>query len=166
MTRSFLVLVLAMAALVLASDQLSKAWALELLRVEGASVDWPGPLALTLVFNQSNAFGFAPDLGELSRWGLTFMNLAVAALLLILVSRRDLRPLEASGFALIAAGAIGNAVDRVRFGAVVDFLDATEIGFVWVFNIADAAIDLGIGLWLLGALLTAWRARSRGRAAI
>ncbi len=51
------------------------------------------------------------------------------------------------------AGAIGNALDRLLVGAVVDFLDASKIGFVWIFNVADATLDVGIGLVLWSAFL-------------
>jgi signal peptidase II len=57
-------------------------------------------------------------------------------------------------FALISAGAIGNALDRIRFGAVIDFFNASKLGFVWVFNVADCSIDVGIGLLLLATFLT------------
>ena len=61
--------------------------------------------------------------------------------------------MNAVGFALIGAGAVGNAIDRLRFGAVVDLFDASKLRFAWVFNVADVSIDLGIGLILLAALL-------------
>ena len=61
--------------------------------------------------------------------------------------------MNAVGFALIGAGAIGNAVDRLRLGAVVDLFDASKLRFAWVFNVADVSIDLGIALILLAALL-------------
>ena len=61
---------------------------------------------------------------------------------------------SAVGLAFIIAGAIGNALDRIRFGAVIDFFNASKLGFVWVFNVADSSIDVGIGLVLLAALLT------------
>ncbi|MGY3611140.1 MULTISPECIES: signal peptidase II [unclassified Bradyrhizobium] len=62
---------------------------------------------------------------------------------------------NALGFAFISAGALGNAIDRVRLGAVVDLFDASKLRFVWVFNVADVSIDLGIGLVLLAALVPA-----------
>jgi signal peptidase II len=53
----------------------------------------------------------------------------------------------------VSAGALGNALDRFRLGAVVDLFDASKLQFVWVFNLADVSIDLGIGLILLDTLL-------------
>ena len=114
----------------------------------------PGPVDLTLVFNRSNAFGLVPLSGELTRWGLAGLNLAVAAVLVWVAVRRTKSQLSLLGLAFIVAGAVGNAVDRIRFGAVVDFINASKLGFVWVFNVADASIDVGIGCLLLSSL---WR---------
>jgi signal peptidase II len=50
-------------------------------------------------------------------------------------------------------GAVGNVIDRIRFGAVVDFMDVTSLHFPWVFNVADSAISVGIGVLLLDMLL-------------
>ena len=105
------------------------------------------------MLNNSNAFGLAPVSGELTRWGLAVFNLAVAAVLAWVVARRSTSRVIAAGLAFLIAGAIGNAIDRIRFGAVVDFIDASKIGFVWVFNVADASIDIGIGLLLITTVL-------------
>jgi signal peptidase II len=142
------------AAVVLGLDQLSKQWALAALRHAGSSLVVPGPVDLTLVFNRSNAFGLVPVSGELTRWGLVALNLAVAAILVRVVVRRPTSRVSTIGLAFIIAGAIGNAIDRIRFGAVIDFFNASKLGFVWVFNVADSSIDVGIGLLLLSALLT------------
>jgi signal peptidase II len=56
------------------------------------------------------------------------------------------------GAGVLASGAIGNAIDRVRLGHVVDFLDLSRLGFHWVFNVADSSVDLGIALLILGTL--------------
>jgi len=139
--------------LVLGLDQLSKQWALTALGKVGSTVVLPGPIDLTLVFNYSNAFGLVPVSGELTRWGLTVLNLAIASILVAVVLRRVTAPLSAVGFAFIAAGATGNALDRIRFGAVVDLFDASKIGFIWIFNVADVSIDIGIALLLLATFL-------------
>jgi signal peptidase II len=112
-----------------------------------------GPVDLTLVFNRSNAFGLIPDYGEFSRWALAVLNLAIAANLLRFMLRQSTSIMNAFGFAFISAGALGNALDRLRLGAVVDLFDASKLRFVWVFNVADVSIDLGIALILLAALL-------------
>lgn len=111
------------------------------------------PIDLTLNWNESNAFGLTPVIGHATRWFLMTANLLVAALVLQAVLRRPLRPLTRFGLALIMAGAVGNALDRLFHGAVIDFLDATKLGFPWIFNLADAAIDVGVGLMLLSIAL-------------
>ena len=134
-------------------DQVSKQWALDTLRLAGSRIVLPGPVNLTLVFNHSNAFGLAPVSGELTRWGLVALNLVVAAALAWVAARRSSSPLGAAGLGFLIAGAIGNAFDRIRIGAVIDFIDASKLGFVWVFNIADVSVDVGIGLLLLAAVV-------------
>ena len=141
-------------ALVLAIDQLSKQWALTALGKVGSTVVLPGPVDITLVFNSSNAFGLVPVSGELTRWGLTTLNLVVASLLVRVVVRRATARLTTVGFAFIIAGAIGNALDRIRFGWVIDLFNASKLGFIWIFNVADISIDIGIALVLVAPLLT------------
>jgi signal peptidase II len=140
--------------LIFGLDQVSKHWALNALRLAGSRIVLPGPVNLTLVLNYSNSFGIVPVSGELTRWGLAALNLAVAAVLAWVVVRRSTSPLVAAGLAFIIAGAIGNAFDRIHFGAVIDFIDASKLGFVWIFNVADASIDVGIGLLLLVAVMS------------
>jgi signal peptidase II len=134
-------------------DQLAKHWALLSPGAVGATIKLAGPIDLTLVFNRSNAFGLIPDYGEFSRWALSLSSLLIAAILLRWVVHQSTSILNAFGFAFISAGALGNALDRIRLGAVVDLFDASKLHFVWVFNIADVSIDLGIALVLLAALL-------------
>ena len=71
----------------------------------------------------------------------------------------DKRLIEA-GYAVMG-GALGNVIDRIRFGYVVDFLDVSGLGFPWVFNIADAAINVGVALLILDTLLSERAARRR-----
>jgi signal peptidase II len=138
---------------VLALDQLTKHLALMSLVTAGTTIKLAGPIDLTLVFNRSNAFGLVPDYGEFSRWALAAVGFAVAAVLLRSALRQSTSTMNAVGFALIGAGAVGNAIDRLRLGAVVDLFDASKLRFAWVFNVADVSIDLGIALILLAALL-------------
>jgi signal peptidase II len=133
-------------------DQLTKLWAYSAL-TPGSSIPLHGPVDLTLVFNRSNAFGIMPDFGEATRWILAALNLAVASALACLVWSREQTWAAFSACALIIAGGIGNAIDRVWLGAVIDMFDASEVGFNWVFNVADVFIDIGIGLWLLDTFL-------------
>jgi signal peptidase II len=147
------VIALIAVAVVLGLDQLSKQWALTALRQVDRTVVLPGPVDLTLMFNRSNAFGLVAVSGALTRWALAALNLAIAAILARVVVRHSMSRASTAGLAFIIAGAIGNALDRIRFGAVIDFLNASKLGFVWVFNVADASIDVGIALLLFAALL-------------
>ena len=149
MSRRFrLGLLLAAASVLVTADQLVKLWAYSAL-APGASLALRGPVDLTLLLNRSNAFGTAPDFGEATRWMLVAFNLAVASALAYLVWSRQQRWPAFLGCAFIVAGGIGNAVDRVWLGAVIDMFDASEVGFQWVFNLADVFVDIGIGLWLV-----------------
>ena len=105
------------------------------------------------MFNNSNAFGLVPVSGELTRWGLTTLNLVVASILVRVVVRRAAARLTTVGFAFIIAGAIGNALDRIRFGWVIDLFNASKLGFIWIFNVADVSIDIGIALLLIATYL-------------
>jgi signal peptidase II len=140
-------------ALMLVIDQSSKQWALMALKRAGATLTLPGPVDLTLAFNYSNAFGLVPVSGELTRWGLTALNLAVVFILLRAVARHATVRLSTVGFALIIAGAIGNALDRIRIGAVIDLFNASKLGFIWIFNVADVSIDIGVALLLITTFL-------------
>ena len=153
LTASTIVLATAFATLCL--DQLAKYWALLSLGAVGTTIKLAGPVDLTLLFNRSNAFGLIPDYGEFSRWALIALSLAAAAILLGFAMRRSTSMMNALGFAFMSAGAFGNAIDRVRLGAVVDLFDASKLRFVWVFNVADVSIDLGIGLIVLAAFVPA-----------
>ena len=137
----------------LSLDQLTKHWALASLGAVGATIELADPINLTLVVNRSTAFGLIPFYGEFSRWALTALGLAAAVILLRFALRRSTQPLDALGLAFICAGALGNALDRLRLGAVVDLFDASKLGFVWVFNVADVSIDLGVALILVASLV-------------
>lgn len=153
MTRRFTLAALLVAGLVVLADQLSKYWALTTLRAVGGHLALRGPVDLTFTWNQSNAFGLTPVVAGATRWFLMSVNLLAAALLLYAVVTKALRPVTRFGFSLMMAGAVGNALDRLIHGAVVDFFDATKLGFPWIFNLSDAAIDVGMGLAILGVVL-------------
>jgi len=139
-----------LAAAVLVVDQAVKAWILEGLDLPlRLSVDLVWPLRLTMVWNEGSSFGFLQARHDLARWGLTAFALVVALALAAWARRADRRLLGVA-LGLIIGGAVGNAIDRARFGAVVDFIDVSAMGFFpWVFNVADAAITIGVLLMLL-----------------
>ena len=146
--RAFLI-----AAVVIALDQLSKYWILSVLRLpEQATVEVLWPLQFTRIWNEGVSFGLFQAQHDIVRWGMVLFNLGVALILLFWV-RRTAQPVSAVGLALVIGGAVGNAIDRARFGAVVDFIDVQRLGFFpWIFNIADAGITVGVILLLLDSL--------------
>lgn len=143
----------ALAALVIVLDQAVKFWIVAILKLQDLpTVPVVGPLHLTWVMNPGVSFGFLRADQDLARWALVIFSLIVAALI-IYWARRATRGLQALGYGLIAGGAIGNAIDRARFGAVVDFIDVQRLGFFpWVFNVADSAITVGVIALLLDSL--------------
>jgi signal peptidase II len=152
-------LILALAVVVL--YQAAKYWILDVLRLqEGQSLAVLGPIRLTGVRNAGVSFGFLQAHYDPVRWALTFFSVVVAILLAVWV-RKSERPLFAVAIGLVMGGALGNVIDRIRFGSVTDFVDASHIYFPWIFNVADSAITIGICLLLVDML----RQDSRERAA-
>jgi lipoprotein signal peptidase len=150
-TRRPLILLGASAALVvLLADQASKWWVLDVLRLpELGSVALLPVLNLTMVWNPGVTFGLLNSLGDWSAPALGVGALLVVTALAIWLTRAE-RPLVAAAIGAIAGGAVGNVIDRLRFGAVVDFIHAHAFGWSWyVFNIADAAIVCGVAALLV-----------------
>ena len=143
----------ALATVVIVLDQAIKAWILGGLGLAiGAPRPVWGPLRLTLVENPGVSFGLFQSDASWTRWALAAFSLVVA-LALALWARRAERPFTGLALGLIIGGAIGNFIDRVRTGVVVDFVDVTALYFPWVFNLADSAITVGIVLLLAEGLL-------------
>lgn len=138
---------LALSVIVL--DQLSKHWILFIYDLPARiSEQVAGPFFLTMVWNQGISFGLLRADDDLGRWLLVAFSVLVAIALSVWARRAD-RTLMALALGLVIGGAIGNAIDRARFGAVADFLDFSRLYFPWVFNIADAAISVGVVLLLI-----------------
>jgi len=106
----------------------------------------PGLFNIVHYLNKGAAFGILNQGGGLRR--LFLIGVSVAALVLLAVLARQSRDrLSTLAFSLIAGGAIGNLVDRIRYGSVVDFLDFHVASWHWpAFNVADAAITAGVAL--------------------
>ena len=139
----------------LALDQASKSVLIALLEERGfRGVEVTGFLNLVMVWNEGVSFGMLAGGAEAMRWLLAGLALAIAAALVVWLARLDARrPALAVG--LIVGGAIGNAADRILRGAVADFFDLHAGGLHWpAFNVADAAITVGVLLLLADALLT------------
>ena len=142
------------ASLVLLADQASKWWVLEILRLpERGQVPVLPVFSLTMVWNTGVTFGLFGGAGAWGPWLLAGVALAVVVALGVWLRRAE-NPLVATALGAITGGAIGNVIDRLRFGAVVDFLHAHAFGWSWyVFNVADAAIVCGVGALVLDGLL-------------
>ncbi len=157
MTR---ILGLALLALTVLLDQLSKSWVVGYFDTRG-----PGPIPgvpqrvvtpffnLILTWNRGMSFGlFNRD----SPWNTAFFSALAVVIVVALLAWlwRTESTLVAAGIGLVAGGAVGNVIDRMRLGAVTDFLD-----FHWqdwhfaTFNLADSGITVGVALLLLDALL-------------
>ena len=150
----------AIAIAIIVADQAVKTWVLDVLRLqEGQSIAVLGPLHLTGVWNAGVSFGFLQAQHDLVRWLLVTFSIVVAIFLGVWARRSD-RPLFAVAVGLLMGGAIGNVIDRIRIGAVADFIDVSRLYFPWIFNVADSAISIGICLLLLDMLRQDGRERA------
>ncbi len=144
---------LGLAAAVVLFDQLTKAWVVSALPLR-RRIDLAPFFGLTHVHNTGAAFSFLSDAGGWQRW--FFLGLALVASVVIVVWLRRLPGdayREASGLSLVLGGALGNFIDRLRYGYVIDFLDFHLGRWHWpAFNLADTAISLGVVLLLWEAL--------------
>jgi len=155
---------LVLAVLVVAADQAVKWWILYGLQLPLlVSQRVAGPLWLTMVWNSGVSFGFLNAQHDLVRWLLAAFSIAVAVVLVFWVRRAE-RGLFALAVGLVIGGAVGNVIDRIRLGAVADFIDVSRLYFPYVFNIADSAISIGIVLLLLDMLIQDNRERAAKQA--
>ena len=123
-------------------------------------------LDLRVVWNQGISYGLFQQSTDLGRWVLVAVSLAAALALSIWIRRSDGK-LLAGSLGLIVGGALGNAIDRVAYGAVFDFIHFHVGSFSWyVFNVADAAIVAGVvGLLYDSFVLEKRRSRRNARQA-
>ena len=143
----------ALAAFVIVADQLSNHWILFVYDLPSRfSVPIAGPFSLTMVWNRGVSFGLFRADADLVRWLLAAFSVIVAVVLAVWARKAE-RPFMAIGLGLVIGGALGNVIDRIRFGAVADFLDFQRLGFFpWVFNVADSAITIGVVFLLLDSM--------------
>lgn len=146
---------LIVALLVFVVDLATKEWALSLLFDPPRQIVLTGFFNLTPVWNRGVSFGLFAGHQEWVPWILSLVAALIAAALYVWL-RRARHPLLAAALGLVIGGALGNVIDRLRFGAVVDFLDFHFSGYHWpAFNIADAAISLGVVMILYHELFLA-----------
>jgi signal peptidase II len=145
----------ALAGLVIVLDQLSK-W-LVLGSISFGETIYVAPFwNWVLTWNPGAAFSFLADQAGWQRWFFTALALAVSGWIAVELRRQAADKGLCLALALVMGGALGNVIDRVRFGAVVDFIQWHVAGYYWpAFNVADAAITVGAVLLVVGQLAAA-----------
>ena len=144
----------ALAAIVFLADQLVKYWIIHVVELEQkVSVPVLPFFSLTWVENRGVSMGMLTADTEVGRWLLVGLTALIATVVAVWIRRERLWP-ESVALGLILGGALGNIVDRVRFGYVVDFVHLHWGPWsFYVFNIADAAITIGVIILLFRALI-------------
>ena len=145
------VLGLSIAAVCLVLDLISKWWIIEHVMQPPRMIPVTPFFNLVMVWNRGVSFGLfnSPDTGQ---WLMGGLALVLVAILLVWLWRAEKRPVVVA-LGLIIGGAIGNVIDRVRYGAVADFLDFYWGSWHWpAFNVADSAIVVGAAILILDSL--------------
>lgn len=152
---------LGLSVFVVLLDQLTKQTADTLLAYNEPLIVLP-MFNFTLRYNTGAAFSFLADGGGWQRWFFTVLALVVSVILIIWLRRLPRAAVwESLGIAMILGGAIGNVIDRVLFGHVIDFIEVHYQHWYWpAFNVADSAITVGVAVLLVDGLLNA-KARRR-----
>ena len=139
----------ALSAGIVLADQMTK-WAVLAHFAHGERREVTAFLNLVLVYNKGAAFSMFADAPGWQTPLLIAFALAAAGIVSYLIVRNPAKRLLCLGLALILGGALGNLIDRVRFGHVVDFLDFHALGWHWpAFNVADSGITIGALLLIL-----------------
>ena len=143
---------LALAAVVLALDLVTKWMILAVVMQPPRVIEVTGFLNLVLVYNRGISFGLFGGQGAWTIWVFSALAVAIVAVLLGWLLRSG-GPWHTIAVGLICGGAIGNVVDRLRFGSVVDFVDLHAGAWHWpAFNVADSAITIGVAVLLVHGL--------------
>jgi len=140
----------ALAAAVIVADQLTKWLVMAYFANRAPHEELTGFLNLVLVFNKGAAFSLFAQAPGWQAPLLSAFAVIAAIVVSIFIARSPGRQILCLGLALILGGAIGNVIDRLRFGEVVDFLDFHAFGWHWpAFNVADSAISVGAVILIL-----------------
>ncbi len=141
-------------------DQASKFWIMAAFEDYEVLTIWP-VFNLTLVYNTGAAFSFLSDAGGWQRWFFAAIAVVLVVVMTVWLSRlRDNERWTAVGLAMVIGGAVGNLIDRIWLGKVVDFLQwHWEDWYFPSFNLADSAITLGVALLLIDGLILAHRTK-------
>lgn len=143
--RLYTLLVLA----VLGLDQLTKYWIMATMHLYEVQEVIPGLFNLVYVTNKGAAFSMFASIDSPVRhyFFISVNSLAAIGLTIAAFKMRAQQVFYVISFALIASGAVGNLVDRIRFGAVIDFLDFYIGSYHWpAFNVADSSICVGVAI--------------------
>ncbi|UUX51898.1 signal peptidase II [Nisaea acidiphila] len=142
-----------LALIVIVLDQVTKLWALSTLFLDGRVVEVTPFFNLVAVWNRGVSFGLLASDDPMTPYYLSAFAIAVVAGLAVWLSRAT-SPLMRISLGLIIGGALGNVIDRIRYNAVVDFIDWHIAGYHWpAFNIADSAISIGVVFLLFDSFL-------------
>lgn len=151
---------LALAALLVAADQFAKFAAVHYLAVNKAVAVTPF-FNLVLVYNSGAAFSILSDAAGWQRLLFIAIAMGAAVWIVYLLRKYPHHRLFALALSLVLAGAVGNVIDRIWIGAVIDFLDFHAFGYHWpAFNVADSAITCGAALLIWDALRPSHKAQA------
>ncbi|MBG7601806.1 MAG: lipoprotein signal peptidase [Gammaproteobacteria bacterium] len=136
---------------VIVIDQLTKLWIDSSMTLHERLPLIEGFFDLTLAYNPGAAFSFLADAGGWQRWFFTILSTVVTIILVVWLKRLPAyEKVNAVALALIIGGAVGNLIDRIAYGHVIDFLLVYYQQWSWpAFNVADSAISVGVVLMLL-----------------
>lgn len=142
---------LILSAAIIFFDWLSKAWALSTLTYQQSVEVIPGFWNWTLVHNRGAAFSFLAQAGGWQQWLFSALAVIISVVCVLMLKNADRRDWQtALPLALIIGGALGNLIDRIRFGYVIDFVHWYYGSFHWpVFNLADSAISIAAVLLIV-----------------
>ncbi len=136
-------------------DQLSKWWILTVVMNPPQRIPLADFFSLVLVYNRGVSFGIFNEAPDWARWALVVFAILITAALLLWMRTAESRLLGLA-LGLVAGGAVGNVIDRIVYGAVVDFLDFHVGDWHWpAFNVADSAISIGVVLLIFDSLKSA-----------
>ena len=151
---------LALIAAVIVLDQGTKIAIARLLSYGERKEVVHGFFDLTLLYNKGAAFSFLSAASGWQRWFFTAIGVAAALFIVVMLAKHSSQRLFSTALALIAGGALGNVIDRLVHGHVIDFLLFYHRGWAFpAFNVADSAITVGATLLVLDELLRVRRAR-------
>ena len=137
---------------VIVLDQATKHWMLASFR-PGEDLPLTSFASLVLAFNRGAAFSFLAMAGGWQRWAFTALGVIAALVICYLLKRHGGQKMFCTALALILGGALGNVIDRLAYGHVIDFLDFHVRAWHWpAFNLADSAITVGAVLLVIDEL--------------